>query len=118
MDKFFALFAFLASLIGCDGGRDTVVHRIAGAGSDVLFSRATVQDGVARFDCVRSASGTCHYLVLPHGCMTGQPCASHADRYDVAAGDSRQVTGLHAFRLCVSTMSGDAACSASDSLGD
>ncbi|AXK72792.1 hypothetical protein DWG18_11220 [Lysobacter sp. TY2-98] len=57
MDKLFALFAFLASLIGCDGGRDTVVHRIVGTGADVLFSRATVQDGVARFDCVRSASG-------------------------------------------------------------
>lgn len=117
MDKLFALFAFLASLIGCDGGRDTVVHRIVGSGADVLFSRATVQDGVARFDCVRSASGTCHYLVLPRGCDVGQACATDADRYDVAAGDSRQVTGLHSFRVCVSPSNGDASCSASDTLG-
>lgn len=119
MDKLLALFAFLASLIGCDGAGDTVVHRIAGAGADVLLSRASVQDGVARFECVRSASGACHYLVLPQGCATSRDCATRVRRYDVPAGHARQVAGLHAFRLCVDVARrGDAACSASDSLGD
>lgn len=118
MDKLLALFAFLASLIGFDGGRDTVVHRVVGAGSEVLLSRASVQDGVARFDCVRSSSGTCHYLVLPRGCPVEDDCASRTRRYDIAAGGSRQVAGLHAFRLCVSATVGNASCTESDSLGD
>lgn len=118
MDKLFALFAFLAALAGCDGGRDTLVHRIAGAGQDVLFSRASVQDGVARFECVRSASGTCHYTVLPPGCAPAAPCATGARRYDVVAGQARQVAGLHAFRLCVDVGRVTATCSASDTLGE
>ncbi|GAB1596884.1 hypothetical protein [Lysobacter claricitrinus] len=119
MDKLLALFAFIASLAGWDGHRDTVVHRIVGAGADVMFSRATVQDGVARFDCVRSASGTCHYLVLPRGCPNEADCATRVRRYDVASGESRQVTGLHAFRLCVSaSANGTPPCSASDTLGN
>ena len=103
MDKLLALFAFLASLVGCDGGRDTVVNRIADAGTDVLLSRATVQDGVARFECVRSASGACHYILLPSRCAPESSCAACARRFDVAAGNARQVAGLHAFRLCVDT---------------
>ncbi|MGY4515075.1 hypothetical protein [Lysobacter sp. HA18] len=118
MDKLFALLAFVASLLGWNGGRDTVVHRIVGSGADALFSRASVQDGVARFDCVRSASGACHYLVLPSGCAAEQDCTTRVRRYDVAAGESRQVTGLHSFRLCVSGAAVGTACSASDSLGN
>lgn len=118
MDKLFALFAFLASLAGCNGGRDAVVHRIASAGTDVLLSRASVQDGVARFECVRSASGTCHYLVLPRGC-SGGACATEGRRYDVGVGSARQVTGLHAFRVCVDIATpGTAACGSADTLGE
>lgn len=120
MDKLLALLAFLASLAGCDGGRDTVVHRVAGPAGDVLLSRATVQAGSARFDCVESASGACHYLVLPHGCVVAETCTARSQRFDVAAGQTRQVTGLRAFRVCVSQDTGlaSASCSAGDALGD
>ena len=102
MDKLFALLAFLASLAGCEGARDTLVHRVVDDGTDLLFSRAAVQDGVARLECVRSASGTCHYLLLPRVCATAPACRHDARRFVVAQGESRQVTGLTAFRLCVS----------------
>lgn len=101
MDKLFALLAFLASLVGCDGARDTIVHRVVSDGTDLLFSRASVQDGVTRLDCVRSASGRCHYLVLPRDCTSISACDGDARRFVVPQGDTRQVTGLTAFRLCV-----------------
>lgn len=120
MDKLLALAAFLASLIGCDGGRDTVVHRIAGPAGDLLLSRASVQAGSARFDCVQSASGACHYLVLPPGCVVARTCADRSRRFEVAAGQSRQLIGLHAFRVCVAgdARLASAPCSAGDALGD
>lgn len=118
MDKLFAILAFLASLAGCDPGRDTIVHRVVDDGRALLWSRATVEAGVARFECIRSASGECHYLVLPRHCARDARCEGR--RYDVAAGQARQVAGLNAFRLCVS---GEATvaptqCTASDGLGE
>ena len=101
MDKLFALLTFLASLLGCDGARDTIVHRVVSDGSDLLFSRASVQDGVARLDCVRSDSGRCHYLVLPRDCTSMAACGNDARHFVVAQGESRQVAGLTSFRLCV-----------------
>ncbi|TZF86692.1 hypothetical protein [Cognatilysobacter lacus] len=117
MDTLFAVFAFLASLAGFHSGRDTVVHRVVTNGVYLLASRATVEAGVARFECMRSASGRCHYLVLPHDCSDSKACTGR--RYDVAVGDVRQVAGLHAFRLCVSgDASAPAQCASSDGLAD
>ena len=108
----------LSALFGCDGGRDEVVHRIVVSGHDVLLSRASVRDGQARQDCLHSDSGTCHYLVLPRGCKADAPCATQAARYDVPAGASRRVGGLHAVQLCVIGSAGHAPqCTASDRLG-
>ena len=119
MDKLLALFALLSSLLGCDGGRDTVVHRVTDAGVDLLLSRATIEDGSTRFDCVRSASGACHYVVLPTGCAAPERCPAASRRFDLAAGGSRRIAGLQAFRLCVGGGARiDASqCTASDRLG-
>lgn len=101
MDTLLALLAFLASLFGYGDRHDTVVHRITDGGVDRLLSRATLLEGSARFECLRSASGTCHYLVLPPRCLAPERCAERGRRFDVAAGASRQVAALSAFRLCV-----------------
>jgi hypothetical protein len=118
MDKLIVLIALLGALFGCDGGRDEVVHRIVVSGHDVLLSRASVRDGQARLDCLRSDSGSCHYLVLPRRCQPDAACAQRAARYDVAAGASQRVAGLRGFRLCVVTGAGaPPQCTSTDDIG-
>jgi hypothetical protein len=111
MNKLIALLYFLLSLVGLDVGGTTLEHRVDTNGAEVLHSRAHVQAGVARFECISSRSGQCHYLVLPRECtptpdavVPGGDCMSEPlASFVVPHGDSHQVTGLHAFRLCVSS---------------
>jgi hypothetical protein len=111
MNKLIALLYFVLTLVGFDVGGSTLEHRSEANGMEVLHSRTHVQAGVARFECVSSRTGLCHYVVLPRGCV---PTADAAVRgggcwseplasFVVPHGDSHQVTGLHAFRLCVSS---------------
>ncbi|MBW3550286.1 MAG: hypothetical protein KY442_05500 [Proteobacteria bacterium] len=111
MNKLTALCSFVLSLYGCDVGGSTYVTRTHVDGTDTLHSRTVVRAGVARFECLRSASGQCHYTVLPDACAPA-PAAAGArsdhctdqplERFVLADGDSRQITGLPDFRLCVS----------------
>ena len=112
MNKLIALIYFALSLYGCDVGGSTYVHRTRVNGADALYSKATVQAGVARFECLRSVSGRCYYTVLPRDCAHA-PGSTHArnvrcrpepiERFALAADDSRQIPGLQGFRLCVGT---------------
>lgn len=108
MDTFIAVCCFVLSLFGWEPGGTTLIHRASADGSDVLYSRTWVQPGVARFECVRSRSGQCHYAVYPRGCgparqETAGACgAQSARRFVVARGDSRRIAGLDGFSLCVS----------------
>ena len=112
--KLMALFYFVLSLFGVDVGGSTFVHRSSADGADLLYSTATAQAGVARFECVRSASGQCHYTVYPSDCAPGPAATRNHDeclsepveRFVLADGASRQIAGLHDFRLCVSADSG------------
>lgn len=102
-----ALLYFVLSLFGCDVGRSTFVDRISVDGAHALYSRATVEAGVARFECLRSATGHCYYTVFPRDCGAGSAKGGACNepplqRFAVANGDSRQIAGLHDFRLCVS----------------
>ncbi|MFD0740208.1 hypothetical protein ACFQZQ_13065 [Lysobacter koreensis] len=107
--KLIALCYFVLSLFGCDVGGSSFVNRTIVDGSDVLYSRASSQAGVARFDCLRSASGQCHYTVFAPNCAPAsgprnRACRSEAvERFAIAKGDTRLVPGLHRFGLCVST---------------
>lgn len=116
MNKLIALCYFVLSLYGCDVGGSTFVYRNQANGSDTLYSKVVTQAGIARFECVRSASGRCHYSVFVRSCApvaassalrSGQPpvkrCRSTpVERFDVADGHSRWIPGLHAFSVCVS----------------
>lgn len=111
MNTFLAIVYFLLSLVGLDVGSSTFVDRSSRDGAATLESRAQVASGVARFECVRSASGQCHYTVFPRGCTTtrrplGWPATRCADdrveRFAVASGASHEVAGLSGFHLCVS----------------
>lgn len=109
--KLMALIYFVLSLFGCDIGGSSYVTRTTVDGTDTLYSQTTTRAGIARFDCVRSASGACHYTVFPRECSPAllalkqqrDHCGSEPiERFAVADGESRQITGLQGFRLCVS----------------
>jgi len=105
--KFQALLYFVLSLFGCDVGRSTFVDRIVHDGATALDSRTVVEAGVARFECIRSASGQCYYTLFPRDCSSADKkdtgCLARPIRqFAVADGDTRQIAGLRDFRLCVS----------------
>lgn len=112
MNTFLAIVYFLLSLVGLDLGSSTIVDRSSRDGATTLESRAQVASGVARFECVRSASGQCHYTVFPDKCAGSRrtlawPATRCADdrveRFAVASGASHEVAGLAGFHLCVSS---------------
>ena len=103
MSKFIALLQFLLALSGCSIGGTTYTNRID---SDQvrLTSKAHVQDGVARFNCVDSSSGSCHYTLYPDACAGKADCQlAPLQRFTVAHGESHQIAGLVDFRPCVAT---------------
>ncbi|QSX77076.1 hypothetical protein [Agrilutibacter solisilvae] len=112
MRNLFATLYFLLSLIGCDGGATTFATRATVDGEDIVYGKARVQSGIVHFECVRSASGQCHYTVFPRECTSVDPspasrppaCAPlPAERFALPAGTSRDVVGMTAaFELCVS----------------
>ena len=55
-----ACVAVLA-LAGCEKSRNTSITRTHANGVDTLYSKSTVVDGEARFQCIASSSGHCHY---------------------------------------------------------
>lgn len=102
--KLTALLYFVLSLFGFSIGGSSFVTRTVVDGVVTLHSKATARDGVARFECLRSASGRCYYTVYARGCA---PVAAHCrskpiKHFAVAGGASRQIAGLQQFVLCVS----------------
>lgn len=129
MNTLIALIYFVLSLYGVDIGGSTMVHRSYVDGADTLYSRVVAHPGLARFDCLRSASGQCHYTLVPRGCeaparlLPATPVElcrpAPVARFAVAPGDSRKVAGLQRFHVCVSTGDGTPAprdCIAAESI--
>jgi hypothetical protein len=112
MNTLLAILYFVLSLVGLDAGTSTFVDRSSRDGATTLESRAQVSSGIARFECLRSASGQCHYTVFPRECASARlllawpttRCPGNAvERFAVASGASHEVAGLTGFRLCVSS---------------
>jgi hypothetical protein len=111
MRNLIATLYFLLSLLGCDGGGTTFATRSSVDGEDMVYGKARVQGGIVHFECVRSASGECHYTLFPRECTLDPAPASPpracsplpAERFALKAGTSREVVGMTAaFDLCVS----------------
>jgi len=108
MNTFIVVCCFVLSLFGWEAGGTTLVHRASADGSDVLYSRTRVQPGVARFECVRSESGRCHYAIYPDDCGPADAPAAGCGTapvqgFALTRGDSRRIRGLQpGFILCVS----------------
>lgn len=115
MNTFLAIVYFVLSLVGLDAGSSSFVDRSIRDGATTLESHARVSSGVARFECVRSASGRCHYTVFPRECAgTRRPLpwpawpVARCDeagvaRFAVEAGANHEVAGLAGYRVCVSS---------------
>lgn len=102
MSKLIALLHFLLALAGIDIGSTSYSNRIIGNGHDALYSLAHAKDGVARFECRASDSGTCHYTLYPDACAGKADCRlAPLQHFTVARGQTRQIAGLHEFRVCV-----------------
>ena len=103
MSRFIASLYCLLALSGCSVGGATHTNRIEN-GEEQLLSKAYVQGGVTRFDCVDSSSGSCHYILYPDACAGKADCRlAPLQQFIVARGESRQVAGLVDFRPCVAT---------------
>ncbi|HSD16361.1 MAG TPA: hypothetical protein VLC71_03755 [Thermomonas sp.] len=103
MSKLIALLQFLLALSGCSVADATHTNRID-SDREQLLSKAHVQDGVARFNCVESSSGRCHYTLYPDACNGKSDCQlAPLHRFAVARGESHQIAGLVDFRPCVAT---------------
>ncbi|MGJ7902308.1 hypothetical protein [Lysobacter sp. 1R34A] len=110
-----ALLYYLFALLGCDMGATTIVHRASADGVDIIDSEVRITDRIARFECLASRSGQCHYVLFHDDCVAvagmgrppgtnAEPCASRAfERFAMAAGTDKEVIGLEpGFKLCVS----------------
>lgn len=96
------LSPLLLILSACGMNGTTYSNRIGDNGHDSLYSKARVEDGVARFHCLQSDSGTCHYTLYPAACAGKDDCAlAPLQHFTVARGEARQIAGLHDFRVCV-----------------
>lgn len=101
MHNLIAAVYFLLALFGCDGGGTTIVTRSMVDGVDAIHSRIRITAGIARFECVASASGECHYTLFRRECASARSNCMPAERFAMAAGARREVVGMPPFDACV-----------------
>lgn len=68
MRKFIAVLCCAYLLAGCDIGGDTIVHRENDGGVDIIHSKVKIDERSARFACIASRSGQCHYSLFRKVC--------------------------------------------------
>lgn len=110
-----AAIYFLLALFGCESGGTTTITRSVSNGVDLIHASTRVKAGVARFECLASTSGECHYTLLPPQCASSStPCKeAPIDRFSIKTGESREVVGLPQFSACVSQHGSVGSCGAS-----
>lgn len=105
-----ALLSCALALFGCDTRPATTsITRVVDDGAETLFSKTTLVDGVATFECFASASGGCHYRIYEEACAVAAAsgvdgaCQQRTlDHFELAVGRRHQVQGLpRDFRHCV-----------------
>ncbi|KAG1525285.1 hypothetical protein G6F50_018466 [Rhizopus delemar] len=77
------------SLGGCEKSSTTSITRTQANGVATLYSKGTVVEGQARFQCIASRSGQCHYVVLDPACSTDAACAKPPLRRASASASAR-----------------------------
>lgn len=114
-----ALMSCLMALAGCNEKPSvTTIHHSTANGIDTLFSKTTLRDGVARFECFASESGQCHYLVFSERCPEPTPGTNPAacqrttlDDFTLTVGKEHEIHGLpEGFHQCVGQQQPAARC--------
>ncbi|SFS08820.1 hypothetical protein SAMN05216570_2464 [Dyella sp. OK004] len=105
MRNLLALIYYVMTLVGCTGGRTIEMHSIAD-GHDKVHGVVHLQAGVAKFECLGSASGQCHFALFSAVCpdaTADKACdAPPLERLALAVGASREIVGLPVdFKACV-----------------
>lgn len=103
MRNVLALLYYLLAVVGCSGGQVTDMHSEAD-GRDIVHGRIEWRAGVARFECLASATGECRFGVFDPVCVDpAAGCDKPPERFVLAQGASREIVGLpKGFRPCVS----------------
>lgn len=110
MDMLATFLQLVLALFGVELGGSTFSHRDSIDGVDTLYSIATIESGIARFECLASASGRCVYTVFPGTCAdapsltgtrVGRCDASPPRTIVLPAGTRRAIAGLAVEALCV-----------------
>ena len=96
--------SFLPALIACHGSGTTIQSTSSDEGGQSA-SWVHIAKGVGRFECRKSATGNCHYVLYVQQCAPDAPLAGCSARvirtFTLAAGQSRDVQGLPAkVRMC------------------
>jgi len=107
-----SLMSCLLALAGCDEKPSvTTIHHSSANGVDTLFSKSTLKEGVAKFECFASESGQCHYRVYTEKCPPAPAPGEHPaacarttlEDFALAPGKTHEIRGLpQDFRQCVS----------------
>ena len=114
-----SLISCLLALAGCDDKPSvTTIHHSSANGVDTLFSKSTLKEGVATFECFASESGQCHYRVYTERCPTPAPgenpaaCArTTLEDFVLAPGKTHEIRGLpDSYRECVAQQAVDGRC--------
>ena len=92
------------ALIACNGSGTTIQASSSDDGGQSA-TWAHIANGVGRFECRKSVTGSCHYVLYVQQCAPDAPLAGCSARvvrsFTLAAGQRRDVHGLPAqVRLC------------------
>jgi hypothetical protein len=97
-----SLCSFLLTLIGCHPQPGTTTLTFSSVdGVGINSTKARIADGQARFECLKSASGRCHYVVFlsdcaPPAAVPGACATTRLQQFTLAEGEAREITGLPA----------------------
>lgn len=110
-----AVLSTVLTLMGCnERSKTTVVTRSTIDGVSVSSTRTTISEGLAEFQCIKSRSGNCSYVLFLSDCPVADPdsgkseaaCTTQAvAQFVLTAGKSKQIAGLpKGFKFCVGHM--------------
>lgn len=100
-----SLISFLFTLAGCDPQPGTTTMTFASVdGVEINSTKSRINDdGEARFECLKSATGRCHYLVFVETCAAAKASAADTacttrvlEQFTLVAGKVKELHGLPA----------------------
>lgn len=107
-----AVLSTVLTLMGCnERSKTTVVTKTTIDGNAVSSTRATITDALAEFQCIKSASGKCDYVLFVSDCPVADAGSGKNDtdcttklvrQFALAAGESKAIADLpKGFKFCV-----------------